>query len=100
MSINYGSIISLNKRTSIVLIFIFIAIILLDSTIVVFYSYSGVQVPSSLNKAIFIAFSAIFVASSLSLLNTVRRRTPRESYKSGRLSVRHFRDIIITATQL
>jgi hypothetical protein len=77
----------LSKKTSLVFILIFTAVVLFDSTIVEFSSYSGVEFPSSLNIEFFIIFSIIFVASSIILLNSVTKGTSRDVYNLERLSL-------------
>jgi hypothetical protein len=77
----------LSKKTSLVFILIFTAVVLFDSTIVEFSSYSGVEFPSSLNIEFFIIFSIIFVASSIILLNSVTKGTSRDIYNLERLSL-------------
>jgi hypothetical protein len=52
---------------------VFTAVVVFDSTIVDFSSYSGVEASISVNTAIFIIFSIIFAASSTALLISVRR---------------------------
>jgi hypothetical protein len=83
----------MSKKTSLILILIFTTIVIFDSTIVEFSSYSGVELPSSSNIAIFAIFSIIFVTSSIVLLNSVRKIM---LYKSASLGLMYFHGIIIT----
>jgi hypothetical protein len=85
----------LNKKTSFILILIFTTIVVFDSTIVNFSSYSGVEPPTSLNVAIFIIFSTIFVTSSIILLNSLRKIMSKHAYKPLR-GLRYFYSIIIS----
>jgi hypothetical protein len=85
--VNFSATLTLSKKTSLVFILIFTAVVLFDSTIVEFSSYSGVEFPSSLNIEFFIIFSIIFVASSIILLNSVTKGTSRDVYNLERLSL-------------
>lgn len=71
--------ITLNRRTAFILIVTFTIVAVIDSTIVDFSSYSGVEAPSSANVAIFISFSAIFFISSTILLKSARIRSAAKS---------------------
>jgi hypothetical protein len=91
---------NLTKKTALILILIFTTTVVLDSTIVKFSAYSGVEFPPSLNVAIFVIFYIIFVTSSIMLLNSVRKNMSRYAYKlAAPLSVRYFHGIIY-ATQV
>jgi hypothetical protein len=90
---------SLSKKTTLIFILIFTTVVVFDSTIVDFSSYSGVRSPTWLNVAIFIIFSIIFVASSTVLLNSVRKSMSMEVYKPTPLGLKYFRGII-SATQI
>jgi hypothetical protein len=85
--VNFSATLTLSKKTSLVFILIFTTIVVFDSTIVAFSSYSGVEFPSSLNIEFFIIFSIIFVASSIILLNSVTKGTSRDAYNLERLSL-------------
>jgi hypothetical protein len=52
---------------------VFTVVVVFDSTIVNFSSYSGVEASTSVNTAIFIIFSIIFVATGTILLISVRK---------------------------
>jgi hypothetical protein len=86
---------TLNKKTSLIFILTFTTIAVVDSTIVKFSTYSGVEFPSSLHLAIFVIFSIIFVASSTGLLNSVRKITLSYAYKPTSLGLRYFHGIIV-----
>ena len=97
-TINYVAI-SLSKRTSLVLIIVFISIIIFDSTIVKFSSYSGVNLSDQTNITIFIIFSVIFGTSSIALINSVRkmRMISSHAYETTTHGLVYFhRTIIIT----
>jgi hypothetical protein len=96
--VNYA-ILTLNKRTSLALVSIFTTIAVFDSSIVTFCSYSGIELPSSLNIVIFVIFYIIFVAISIILLASVSKVIPRDRYKSSPLRLVYFQGIII-ATQI
>jgi hypothetical protein len=98
--ISYTTSLTLSKKTSLVFILIFTAIVVFDSTIVEFSSYSGVRLQTWSNVAIFIIFSIIFVASSTILLNSVRKSMSTDTYKPAPpLGLRYFHGII-SATQI
>jgi hypothetical protein len=89
---------NLTKKKSLIFILIFTAIAVFDSTIVKFSSYSGVELPTSLNFAIFVIFSIIFVITSTILINSVRKIKSRYAYKSAApIGLRYFH-IIVSAT--
>ncbi len=90
---------TITRKTTLIFILIFTVLVVFDSNIVDFSSYSGVEFPSSLNVAFFITFSIIFVASGTILLNSVRRGTGRDAYKPGHVSLRFFYGTI-SSTQI
>jgi hypothetical protein len=98
MITGYAATLTLSKKTSLVFILIFTTIVVFDSMIVEFSSYSGVESPTWLNVTIFIIFSIIFVASSTILLNSVRNSMSTHAYKPAPLGLRYFH-VIISATQ-
>jgi hypothetical protein len=73
--------ISLTRKTSLIFILVIASIIILDSTIVEFYSFSGVRTSSSVNIVIFIAFSAIFAFSGILLVTCVKPIISKTTYK-------------------
>ena len=89
--------INLSKKNSLIFVLIFTTIIVFDSTIVKFSSYSGVKIPIWLNVVIFVIFSIIFLISSPILLNYVRKLISRDSYQMVRIGLRYFH-IIVSAT--
>jgi hypothetical protein len=99
MTISYAATLTLSKKTSLIFILIFTTIVVFDSTIVAFSSYSGVRLPTWLNIAIFVIFSIIFVASSTMLLNSVRKSMSSYAYKPAQLGLRYFHGLI-SATQI
>jgi hypothetical protein len=68
----YG-ILLVSRKSSFIFIVVFTAVAVIDSSIVDFSSYSGVEPFGSGNTVIFIIFSIIFVVFSATLLNSVRR---------------------------
>jgi len=64
---------SLTKKNSIILIMTFTVIVVLDSTVVKFASYTGQQLPTSWNIQIFIAFSFVFSIISILFLYMIRK---------------------------
>jgi hypothetical protein len=97
--ITYAITLTLSKKTSLIFIVVFAAIVVFDSTIVDFSSYSGVRLPTASNIAIFIIFSIIFGLSSTLLLNSVRKSTPADTYKYDQKGLKYSHSII-SATQI
>lgn len=91
--ISYSTL-AISKKTSLIFILVFTTIVIFDSTIVDFSSYSGFELSASLNIAIFVIFSIIFVISSTILLNSVRKIMSGDIYKPAPLSIRYFHGII------
>jgi len=71
----------LNKKISFIFILVIASIIIIDSTIVEFYSFSGVRTSSAVNIIIFIAFSIIFAISGILLITSVKTITSKTTYK-------------------
>jgi hypothetical protein len=93
-----GFSLNLNKRNSILLIILFTSVIVFDSTIVKFFTYSGIELPSSSNVAIFILLSTIYAVTGTVLLNSVRKNISKYFYKLP-LNLKYFH-MIILATQI
>jgi hypothetical protein len=93
------STLNLTKKNSLIFILIFTTIVVFDSSIVKFSSYSGVEFPIQLNFAIFVVFSIIFVTASIILINSVRKFISGYAFKPAQqtLALRYFH-AIITAT--
>src|SRR5919198_3556023 len=91
------STLTLTKKTSLIFILIFTSIIVFDSTVVKFSSYSGVDLGSTTNTVIFVVFSIIFGASSIMLINSVRKMTigSRNTRESAPHGVHYFHRIVI-----
>jgi hypothetical protein len=70
-----------------------------DSTIVDFSSYSGVEFQTSLNVLIVVSFFIIYVTSSTMLLKSVRNIVSKYAYKPAPQGLRYLYAIII-ATQI
>lgn len=83
----------LNKKISFIFILIIASIIIIDSTIVEFYSFSGIRTSSAVNVIIFIAFSVIFAFSGILLVNCVKTITSKTTYKLPK-NLRNFHYII------
>jgi len=96
--VNYA-IFTLNKKTSLAFILIFTTVVVFDSSIVTFSSYSGIELPISVNVTIFVIFYIIFVASSAILLNSAGKAISRDTSKPSRLRLMYAQGIII-ATQI
>jgi hypothetical protein len=85
---------TINRKTTLAFILIFTTIIVFDTTIVSFSSYSGVEFPTWLNVMIFVIFSIIFVLSSTMLLYSVRKIVSKYSFKPAQ-GLAYFEGIII-----
>ena len=94
--VSYASL-TLSKKTTFIFIVSLTSIVVFDSTIVQFSSYSGVEIPSSINITIFIVFSVVFVLSSTALLSSVRRSiSTTDAYKPGLLGLKYFHGLMIS----
>ena len=89
----------ITTRTSLIFILIFTTIIVFDSTIVKFATYSGVELQIGLNVAIFIIFFIIFIISNIVLLNSVKDNIQRQEFKASIFKFKYFFSII-SATQI
>jgi hypothetical protein len=83
----------LNKKISFIFILIIASIIIIDSTIVEFYSFSGVRASSTVNVVIFIAFSVVFAFSGVLLVSCVKTITSKNTYRLPK-NLRKFHYII------
>jgi hypothetical protein len=83
----------LNKKISFIFMLIITNIIIIDSTIVEFYSFSGVRTSSTVNVVIFIAFSLVFAFSGILLVTCVKTITSKTTYKLPK-NLRNFHYII------
>jgi hypothetical protein len=88
------TILTLNKKTTLAFILIFTTIVVFDSSIDTFSSYSGVELPTSLNVAIFVTFYLVFIISSILLLNSTKKIVSRTF-----LYFKYFQAVIV-ATQI
>jgi hypothetical protein len=79
----------LTKKNSLILILTFTVIVVLDSTIIKFASYTGQQLPTSWNIQIFIAFS--FVFSIISILFLYMTRKTSESFYTLPINIKYLR---------
>jgi hypothetical protein len=83
----------LNKKISLTFILIIASIIIIDSTIVEFYSFSGARTSSAVNVVIFIAFSIVLAFSGILLVNCVKTVISKTTYKLPK-NLRNFHYII------
>jgi hypothetical protein len=88
----------LNKKISFMFILIITSVIIIDSTIVEFYSFSGVRTTSAINVVIFIAFSIVFAFSGILLVTCVKTITSKTKYRLPK-NLRKF-NYIILGTQI
>jgi len=84
---------SLTRKSSLIFILIIASIIIIDSTIVEFYSFSGVRTSLVVNVVIFIAFSIVFAFSSILLVTCVKTITSKSTYRLPK-KLRNFHYII------
>jgi hypothetical protein len=89
---------SLNKKVSVIFIFTFTIISIVDSTIVKFVTYSGNEIPTTSYVALFILFCIIFGISTIILITSVKKNSSNPIYKQS-ISVRYFYSIAFS-TQL
>jgi hypothetical protein len=89
--------ITLSKKTSLGFILVFATVVVIDSTVVDFGSYSGVEASPWSNIAIFVIFSITFGLSSTILLNSMKNGISRDKSKSAPQGLRYFQ-ITIGAT--
>jgi hypothetical protein len=75
-------------------------VMVFDTTIVSFSSYSGVEFPTWLNLMIFVIFFIIFSTGSTILLNSVRMIVSRYSYKVAPRGLAYFQGIIVATLSL
>ena len=83
----------LNRKLSITFILTFTTIVIFDSTIVKFTTYSDTSFPSTINFWIFITFYIIYGLGTNILLNSVKNSDPMSFYKP-RLKIKYFYYII------
>jgi hypothetical protein len=79
---------SLTKKSSFIFMLVFTVVVVFDSTVADFSSYSGVEASIAMNTAIFVVFSIIFAASSTMLLYSVKGS--KYTSKSRPLNLRYF----------
>jgi len=89
----------LNKKISFIFILIIASIIIIDSTIVEFYSFSGIRTSSVVNVVIFIAFFIVFTFSSILLVTCVKTITTKTTYKLPK-NLRKFNYIIFATIMI
>ena len=73
--------ISLTRKTSLIFILVVTSIIILDSTIVEFHSFSGVRTSTAFNVVIFIAFYIVFAFIGILLVICVKSIISKTTYK-------------------
>ena len=90
--------VDLTKKTSLTFILIFTIIVVFDSTIAKFSTYSGTELPIQSNITIFVIFSIIFAATGTMLINSVRKSISSHPSKpvAPSLALKYFHVIITT----
>lgn len=91
---NYTSL-ALSNKTTIRFILIFTTIVIFDSTVVKFSSYSGVEASVQLNVVIFLGFCLVFAASSTALVLSVIKNESKKIYTPGPATIRYLHGIIV-----
>jgi hypothetical protein len=86
---------TLTKKNSLIFILIFTSVVVIDSTIARFLSYSGIELPTTSNLAIFLSFSIVYSISSLMLINSVIKNSSGSGYKLP-INLKYFHGIILT----
>lgn len=71
----------ISKRSSVNFILIFTTLVVIDSTIVKFASYSGIELGTPWNTTIFVIFFIIFAVGSFILLKAVKNAISTPQYK-------------------
>ncbi len=79
----------LTRRSSLMFIFIFAIVIMLDSTIVRFFSFTGTEPDDTGKIIIFVALAGVYAVSCTFLLNSIRRTALSPQSKFA-LSMRYF----------
>jgi hypothetical protein len=87
---------TLNRKTALAYTFVFMAVIVFDTTIVSFSSYSGVEFPRWFNFMIFVMFFIIFVIGSTIVLYSVRKIVSKYSYKPAPRGLAYFQGVIVS----
>jgi len=88
----------LDKNISFIFMLVIASIIIIDSTIVEFYSFSGIRTSPTANIVIFIALSIVLAFSSILLINCVKTIISKAAYKLPRNLIKfHY---IIFGTQI
>ena len=88
----------LNEKITFIFILIIASIVIIDSTIVEFYSFSGVRTSTLVNVVIFIAFSIVFAFSGILLITYVKTIISKTTYRLPK-NLRNF-NYIIFGTQI
>jgi hypothetical protein len=86
----------MTKSTSVVIILLLTSIIVFDSTIVQFFTFSGAEFSRVLNVIIFALFSGIFAFINIQLINLVKK-TSSKSSQTFPLNLKYFHVIILFA---
>ena len=85
----------LNRKNSLIFILIFTLITILDSTIVKFIVYSGIQFDTYLSVTIFFIFSLVFAITNIMLMGTVKAMTSRHLYPNSPIKLNYLHTLIL-----
>jgi hypothetical protein len=86
---------NLSRKNVLVFILIFTTIAVLDTSIVWFSAYGVIQLSTTLNVAIFVIFSGIFIAINVVLLNSVRKIMSNPVYRPAASIPKYLHSLII-----
>jgi hypothetical protein len=86
---------TLTRKTSLILILTITTIVILDSTIVKFASYTGLQLPTLSNVGIFLTFLAIF--SVIFILSSYMTKKVSESTITLPINIQYFRTFFLSS---
>lgn len=86
----------LNRKVTLIFTVIIVIVIIIDSTIVEFHSFSGMRTSSTVNGVIFISFSVLFAITGILLATSVRTIIYKASYKLPK-NLKNFHYIILGA---
>jgi hypothetical protein len=91
---------TLNKKTTFFLMMIIMTVVVFDSTIVEFSSYSGLEASNSINITMFVIISLVFAAISPILIKLVNSILKSNSHNPTSKSVTYSNGIIISTQVL
>ena len=73
--------VAISTKSTFLFIFIIVTVMVIDSTIVKFFTFTNEEFRSSLNVDIFVTFSLIFALSTTLLLRALKKSESKYSFK-------------------